>query len=118
MILFQIGNVGSANLLVNGDFEAFDVGGSFVVYGADQFSEVDSFGTHVVTPGGTLPAEFGWSLATADAILGVDLVNSLWQGVSGTTNLDGFDQSVDLDLDAGLSQSFATAMGQSYELSF
>ena len=112
------GNGSAANLLVNGDFEVFDVDGSFVSYGADQFSEVDRFGTHVVTPGGTLPAEFGWSLETSDPILGLDLVNSLWQGVSGTSNPDGLDQSVDLDVDARLSQSFATEVGQTYALSF
>jgi hypothetical protein len=46
------------------------------------------------------------------------MVNSFWSGVSGRTNPDGFDQSLELKPNSILSQNFVTQVGQTYELSF
>ncbi|NER07238.1 MAG: hypothetical protein F6K17_34005 [Okeania sp. SIO3C4] len=81
----------------NGDFEAVDYIGRYTTYNSQ-----------------TVPNEFGWSISDDF----VYLVNSFWSGVSGTTNPDGFDQSLELRPNAILSQTFATQVGQEYELSF
>ncbi|MEM1168470.1 MAG: DUF642 domain-containing protein [Cyanobacteria bacterium P01_H01_bin.35] len=85
------------NLVRNGDFETVDYIGNYTTYNSQ-----------------TVPDEFGWSISDDF----VYLVNSVWSGVSGTTNPDGFDQSVELRPNAILSQTFATQVGQEYELSF
>ncbi|HIK13574.1 MAG TPA: DUF642 domain-containing protein [Oscillatoriaceae cyanobacterium M33_DOE_052] len=87
----------AGNLIKNGDFEQVDYIGSYTTYNS-----------------ATVPAQFGWSISNDF----VYLVNSYWQGVSGTTNPDGFDQSLELRPNATLSQTFATQLGQKYELSF
>ncbi|MEB3826582.1 SBBP repeat-containing protein [Phormidium sp. CCY1219] len=96
-------NIGSiisdepTNLIQNGDFEAVDVSGLLQTYND-----------------ATLPDGFGWSLSNAN----IDLKNLSWSGVSGTSNPDSIDQSLDIDSDATLSQTFTTEVGQTYELSF
>jgi hypothetical protein len=84
------------NLIENGNFETPDITNiNFVIY---------------TTP----PSNFVWSIINSN----VDLINSLWNGGSGTLNSDGYDQSVDIDNNAILSQSFATEPGKTYYLSF
>ncbi|MCT7997214.1 SBBP repeat-containing protein [Laspinema olomoucense] len=85
------------NLIQNGDFEAVDISGFLQTYND-----------------ATLPDGFGWSLSNAN----IDLINLSWSGVSGTSNPDGIDQSLDIDSNATLSQTFTTEVGQTYELSF
>ena len=98
LITFLPGKEALANNLVrNGDFEAVDYIGNYTTYNSQ-----------------TVPDEFGWSISD-DFVF---LVSSLWSGVSGTTNPDGFDQSLELRPNAILSQTFATQVGQEYELSF
>ena len=87
----------ASNLINNGDFEVVDYIGWYTTY--------DSI---------TAPNEFDWSISNDY----VYLVNSYWSGVSGTTNPDGFDQSLELRPNAILSQQFTTQAGQEYELSF
>ena len=79
-----------ANLILNGGFETPDVSGSWVTYNS-----------------GSVPAEFEWAVA----VNWVNHINTDWQGVSGTSNPDGFDQSVDIDAAAELSQSISTTLG-------
>ncbi len=85
------------NLIQNGDFEAVDISGLWQTYND-----------------ATLPDGFGWSLSNSQ----VELIDLLWSGVSGTSNPDGIDQSLDIDSNATLSQTFTTEVGQTYELSF
>ena len=87
----------ASNLINNGGFEVVDYIGNYTTY--------DSI---------TVPNEFDWSISN-DFVF---LVNSYWSGVSGTTNPDGFDQSLELTPNAILSQQFTTQAGQEYELSF
>ena len=87
----------ASNLINNGGFEVVDYIGNYTTY--------DSI---------TVPNEFDWSISNDF----VYLVNSYWSGVSGTTNPDGFDQSLELTPNAILSQQFTTQAGQEYELSF
>jgi len=87
----------SSNLIVNGDFEAVDIGGLYTTYNS-----------------ATVPDEFGWSISDDF----VYLVNSYWNGASGSSNLDGFDQSLELRPQVNFFQSFATEIGRDYELSF
>ncbi|MDY6781246.1 MAG: DUF642 domain-containing protein [Cyanobacteriota bacterium] len=91
------GRAQAANLVKNGDFEAVDIGGSWTTYNAT-----------------TVPRDFGWSVSNDFFYL----VNSYWGGISGTSNPDGFDQSLELRPTAILSQQFSTQVGQTYELSF
>ena len=77
----------ASNLINNGDFEVVDYIGNYTTY--------DSI---------TVPNEFDWSISNDY----VYLVNSYWSGVSGTTNPDGFDQSLELRPNAILSQQFTT----------
>jgi len=85
------------NLVRNGDFETVDYIGRYTTYNSQ-----------------TVPNGFGWSISNDF----VYLVNSYWSGVSGTTNPDGFDQSLELRPNAIISQTFATQVGQEYELNF
>lgn len=95
----------SANVIVNGDFEAPTVnnpanGNAFITY----------------TSGSGIA---GWTIgAQTDPawtnILGVDHIGTAWTGVSNTAG----DQSVDIDSDATLFQTFSTEIGKSYTLSF
>ena len=85
------------NLINNGDFEAVDYIGDYTTYNSI-----------------TAPNGFDWSISNDY----VYLVNSFWSGVSGTTNPDGFDQSLELRPNVILSQQFTTQVGQEYELSF
>ncbi|MGA9378034.1 MAG: DUF642 domain-containing protein, partial [Phormidium sp.] len=87
----------AANLIANGDFEAVDISVPYTTYNSTN-----------------IPNGFGWSISN-DFVF---LVNNFWSGVSGTTNPDGFDQSLELRPDATLSQKFATKVGHNYELSF
>lgn len=87
----------ASNLINNGDFEVIDYIGRYTTYNSR-----------------TVPNEFDWSISNDY----VYLVNSYWSGVSGTTNPDGFDQSLELRPNAILSQQFTTQAGQEYELSF
>ena len=87
----------ASNLINNGDFEVVDYIGLYTTYNSV-----------------TVPNEFDWSISNDY----VYLVNSYWSGVSGTTNPDGFDQSLELRPNAILSQQFTTQAGQEYELSF
>ncbi|NES66700.1 MAG: hypothetical protein F6K24_16300 [Okeania sp. SIO2D1] len=75
----------ATNLIKNGDFEKIDYTGSYTTYNSV-----------------TVPDEFDWSISNDF----VYLVNSFWSGVSGTTNPDGFDQSLELRPNAILSQTF------------
>jgi hypothetical protein len=89
-----------ANLILNGDFAAPDIGGDYTTYRP-----------------GTTPAEFIWTvtlgtLGSGQALYGVDLINSYWRGLSGTAN----DQSLDIDYDNAISQIFLTNPGSEYEL--
>ncbi|MBU1933356.1 MAG: DUF642 domain-containing protein [Candidatus Omnitrophica bacterium] len=100
--LISLASPASAAIL-NGNFETPDIAGNYVTYT-------------------TSPSGFGWVISNTGTGIygpyGVDLINRLWSGVSGTTNLDGCDQSVDIDYGSMLSQSFSTIPGQLYELSF
>lgn len=104
---FIIGISGIASAtIINGDFESPDV-----------TNTSPGFVTYTTAPSG-----FGWSIVnTGTAWLGaygVDHINNYWRGVSGTTNPDGYDQSVDIDFETIIYQSFATAPGQAYSVSF
>ena len=85
-----------ANLILNGGFEAPDIEGYMKTYTS-------------------APAGFDWSIVQGSRI---DHINMLWQGVSGTPNPDGYDQSVDIDFDSALSQSFSTTPGTTYRIRF
>ncbi|WP_199248851.1 SBBP repeat-containing protein [[Phormidium] sp. ETS-05] len=85
------------NLIQNGDFEAVDVSGFWAYLWPN-----------------TVPAGFNWSVANGYA----ELINQIWKGVSGTSNPDGFDQTISLDDATKISQNFATEVGKTYELSF
>ncbi|HIK10929.1 MAG TPA: SBBP repeat-containing protein [Oscillatoriaceae cyanobacterium M33_DOE_052] len=85
------------NLIQNGDFEAVDVSGHWAYLWPN-----------------TVPAGFNWSVANGYA----ELINQTWNGVSGTSNPDGFDQTISLDDATKISQNFATEVGKTYELSF
>ena len=97
---FIIGISGAANaaLIENGGFESPDVSGNYVTYN-------------------TAPSGFGWTIVNGSATgayCGVDLINDYWNGASG---LPG-DQSVDIDFETIIYQTFATVTGQTYSLSF
>ena len=96
--LILVAPIAQANVILNGGFETPDIGGRFVTYT-------------------TAPIGFDWAI-TGSGGVGVDVINSEWQGVSGIVNPDGIDQSVDIDFASTLSQSFATAPGQEYSLHF
>jgi hypothetical protein len=98
LALGPIGSAQAANLIANGDFEAVDIASNYTTYNSTN-----------------VPDGFGWSIAPDDYIF---LVNSYWSGVSGTTNPDGIDQSLELRPSSKLSQSFATQIGKTYEFSF
>jgi hypothetical protein len=83
-----------ANLIQNGGFEAP------VVYPA----WFDTYWS------GVEPSGFMWSVGIAS----VDQIGSLWRGASNTEG----DQSVDIDYDATLSQSFNTTPGMQYYVKF
>ena len=87
-----------SNLLVNGGFESPDISGNFQRY--DAVTEA--------------PKVFGWKITYPY----VDHVNSLWSGISGTSNPDGYDQSIRLVAVGTLAQTFHTIPGQTYQLSF
>ena len=97
----------NANLIQNGNFDTPDVTGSFVTFNSS-------------------PAGFGWTIVSDDTpdgsattgFLGVDVINTLWAGSGGTTNPDGFDQSLDIDRLSSISQSFPTDIGQTYFIEF
>ncbi|HEX9819058.1 MAG TPA: Calx-beta domain-containing protein [Methylomirabilota bacterium] len=88
----------AANLLNNGRFDTPDIAGCFT-----NFTSA--------------PAGFGWVI---DGSLGIDVVNGradgCWDGIGGTRNPDGIDQSIDIDGDSSISQRVSTVPGQSYEL--
>ena len=88
----------SANLILNGGFETPDIGGRFTTYTS-------------------APTGFDWSI-TGSGGYGVDIINYEWDGVSGTSNPDGYDQSVDIDYASTLSQSFSTTPGTAYRIRF
>lgn len=88
----------NGNLITNGGFDSPDIGGRFITYTS-------------------APAGFAWSI-TGSGGWGVDLCNSDWSGVSGTSNPDGRDQSVDVDFASTLAQSFVTAPNATYSISF
>lgn len=94
---FHVNTAQAANLIANGNFEAIDINVPYTTYNS-----------------ATVPKGFGWSISNDF----VYLVNSYWSGISGTTNPDGFDQSLELRPNVLLSQQFATTIGQNYELSF
>ena len=98
-VTMAFGILGSAhaNLILNSGFEIPDVSGSWVTYSS-----------------GSVPADFEWTIA----VDWINHINTNWQGVSGTPNLDGFDQSVDIDAAAELSQSISTTPGNTYRLRF
>ena len=75
-ITLTIMSYAEANI-INGGFESPNIGGRFVTYTS-------------------APADFDWTI-TGSGGVGVDIVNSEWQGVSGVVNPDGLDQSVDID---------------------
>ncbi len=102
MVMRLLVNPAQANLLVNGRFDTPDIGGCFT--------------TFTNTPSG-----FGWIILPAGSF-GVDLIDgaqvgqACWDGIGGTDNPDGIDQSLDIDGATSIIQSFATVVGQSYEL--
>lgn len=83
------------NLIENGGFESPDIPGSY-----DTFYYA--------------PAGFVWTITNGY----INPINDFWSGVSGTTNPDGFDQSIDIDYATVVSQTFVTEPGMRYELSF
>ncbi len=87
-----------ANLIMNGDFETPDISGRFLTLTSE-------------------PLGFGWTIEGSGGF-GVDIVNTEWQGISGTSNSDGIDQSVDIDFASTLTQSFSTTPGETYFLEF
>ena len=94
--------VGHAALIINGGFESPDVTNTspgFVTY---------------TTP----PAGFGWSIHNTGTgqhgAYGVDHINTYWNGASGAYG----DQSVDIDFETIIYQSFATTPGQTYLFDF
>jgi hypothetical protein len=87
-----------AELLINGGFDFPDISGSYVRY--DDVSGA--------------PDDFGWTIVWPY----VDLINSLWSGVSGTSNPDGYDQSIHLLGPGTIGQVFDTTQGQTYQVSF
>ncbi|NEP09600.1 MAG: DUF642 domain-containing protein [Symploca sp. SIO1A3] len=97
LVLSTVGSAQAVNLISNGDFEAVDISGNYTTYNSTN-----------------VPDGFGWSISDDF----VYLVNSFWSGVSGTTNPDDFDQSLELRPNVNLSQSFDTQIGRTYELSF
>lgn len=108
-ILFVFGSKAEANLILNGDFDTPDIGGSFQTLN----SSPPGFGWTVISDGTPNPS-------ATTGILGVDLINTFWTGTGGTSNPDGLDQSVDIDGASSISQSFSTVPGESYnvELSY
>ena len=87
-----------SNLLVNGGYESPDISGNF-----QRYDEVTG-----------APNGFGWTISFPY----VDHVNSLWSGISGTSNPDGYDQSIRLILFGTLYQTFDTVPGKTYQLTF
>lgn len=97
LLALSAGSAGAVNLITNGGFEDPDVAGVF-----QNFSNPNDI------PGWTLAAD---GTAFGGFTLGVDIVDTGWQQVSGS-------QSADIDGVSVLSQSFATTPGATYALSF
>ena len=99
------------NLIVNGGFDVPDII-TDLPPGFQTFNES--------------PAGFGWTIVSdgtpnqfaTTGFLGVDLIDRLWSGIGGTSNSDGFDQSVDIDGESSISQTFSTVIGREYTLEF
>jgi hypothetical protein len=99
--------IAAASLILNGDFDTPDVSGRFTTFN-------------------TAPAGFGWTITSdgtpdprsTTGIIGVDVINSEWVGISGTVNPDGIDQSLDIDGSSRISQSLSTVVGLTYTFGF
>ncbi len=97
----------SAEILTNSNFDSPDI--------SVNFETLNS-----------APAGFGWEIVSdgrsfiysTTGIMGVDLVNTFWVGIGGTTNPDGHDQSLDIDGASSISQEFDTILGGSYLIEF
>jgi len=99
------------NLIVNGGFDVPDII-TDLPPGFQTFNESSAgFGWTIVSDG--TPNQFA-----ATGFLGVDLIDRLWSGIGGTSNFDGFDQSVDIDGESSISQTFSTVIGREYTLEF
>lgn len=90
-LLASTGWAAGPNLIINGGFESSSFNGSFTTYAA---------GSSALT---------GWTIGQDS----VDLVNNYWQPASGSFSLD-----LSGNNDGTISQSFATAIGQKYVVSF
>jgi hypothetical protein len=65
----------------------------------------------------TAPVGFEWTIVQAPGNpWGVDQIAATWIGIGGPLNESDHDQSVDIDFDNTLSQSFATSSGARYLL--
>jgi hypothetical protein len=88
-------------LIKNGSFSTPSIG-------------VAGFFTRLVAPAG-----FEWTIVQgpgSPAGIGVDQIAATWGGIGGPLNESGHDQSVDIDYDNTVSQTFGTVKGAQYLL--